>query len=251
MSRFLIGADWDDAPHLTDDAKASLLASIPAYQRDARSKGIPQLGAGAIYPIPESDIRVKDFEIPDHWRRGYGMDTGGGAKPTAAAFGALDLDAGVLYITSVYKRAASEPSIHAAAIKERSKGWTQPGVADAAALIMTEHDSEQLVQVYRNLGLDINLPDKSVEAGIQETWDLLSNGRLKVFASCVAWFEEFRMYQRDKHGRIKKQHDHLMDATRYLVRSGRQRMKVKPKKVERQAVLHIDKGSPGLGWLGT
>lgn len=256
MSRFLIGATWDDAPHLTETAKKELWDSILPYQRDARAKGIPQLGAGAIYPISESDIRTKDFPIPEHWKRGYGMDCGGGAKQTAAAFGALDPDSNVLYITSVYKRTASEPSIHASAIKERMglgtpNGWAWPGVGDAAALILTEHDAEQLVNLYKRLGLDLNLPDKSVETGIADVWELMTKGRLKVFASCIAWYEEFRMYQRDKHGRIKKQNDHLMDATRYLVRSGIPRMKPRPKELTRNQQLTINQNqAAGLGWLG-
>ena len=250
MPRFLIGATFDDAPHLTEKAKATALAGIPEYQKDARSRGIPQLGAGAIFPIPESDLRVKDFEIPDHWARGYGMDVGGGAKPTAAAFGALDREAGVLYITSVYKRGGSEPATHAAAIKARMDGWKWTGVGDAAALILTEHDSEQLVNVYRRLGLDLNLPDKSVETGILEVWDLMTTGRFKVFASCVAWWEEFRMYQRDKHGRIKKTNDHILDSTRYLVRSGRQRMKTRPVEQKEITTVHMDQESAGLEWMG-
>jgi hypothetical protein len=250
MSRFLIGADWDDAVHLTDEAKASLLASIPAYQQDARSKGIPQLGAGAIYPLAESDLRVADFEIPAHFARGYGMDVGGGAKPTAAAFGAMDRDAGILYITSVYKKASNEPSLHAEAIKSRMGGWKWAGVGDAAALILTEHDAEQLVNVYRNLGMDLMLADKSVETGIKEVWDLMVLGRFKVFASCIAWWEEFRMYQRDKHGRVKKTNDHLLDASRYLVRSGRARMKTKPVVPTTTSEVLMDEGAFGLGWMG-
>ena len=176
------------------------------------------------------------------------MDVGGGAKPTAAAFGAMDRDAGVLYITSVYKRASNEPSLHAAAIKERM-AWPYPGVADAAALILTEHDSEQLVNVYRRLGLDLHLPDKSVETGIKEVFDLMVTGRFKVFASCVAFWEEFRMYQRDKHGRIKKANDHILDSVRYLVRSGRARMKTKPAKETKSDVINIDAADAGLGWM--
>ena len=250
MSRFLIGATWDSVPHLTDEARASLLASIPAYQRQARAEGIPQLGSGAVYPIPESDIRINDFPIPVHWVRGYSMDVGGGAKPTAAMFGALDRDSQILYITGVYKRESPEPSLHAAAIKDRMEGWTWPGVGDAAALVMTEHDAEQLLSVYKRLGLDLNLADKSVETGIKEVFDLMVLGRLKVFASCVAFFEEFRMYQRDKHGRIRKVHDHLCDCLRYLVRSGRARMKVQPVKVDKPAVLMIDQGEQHHGWMG-
>ena len=36
------------------------------------------------------------------------------------------------------------------------------------------------------------------------------------------WLSEFRIYRRDEKGRIVKQSDHLMDATRYLILSGLQ-----------------------------
>jgi hypothetical protein len=74
MSKFVVGATWDDVPHLTPEQKAELWGSIPPCQRDARSKGIPQLGSGAIFPVPESEIVVDPFEIPLHWPRGYGLD---------------------------------------------------------------------------------------------------------------------------------------------------------------------------------
>jgi phage terminase large subunit-like protein len=45
--KFVVQATWDDVPHLSAEAKAELLASIPPYQREARSKGVPQLGSGA------------------------------------------------------------------------------------------------------------------------------------------------------------------------------------------------------------
>jgi phage terminase large subunit-like protein len=255
--RFIIGATWDDAPHLTEKVKAQQWASMLPYQRAARTKGIPQLGAGAIYPIDEADIRVADFSIPEHWWRGFAMDCGGGAKATAAVFGALNPEDRVLYITSVYKRASNEPSLHAAAIKERMlrpTGWLWPGVGDAAALIMTQHDAQQLVYVYRKLGLDLYLPDKAVETGIADLWDLMVTGRFKVFASCQAWFEEFRMYRRDARGRVVKSNDHLMDATRYLARTGIQRMKRKPPKPDgRSNVLEFDRGNngPALNWMGS
>lgn len=248
--RFVVGATWDDAPHLTEEAKAKQWASILPYQRASRSKGIPQLGAGAIYPISDDDLRVKDFTIPEHWKRGYGMDCGGGAKPTAAVFGAFDPDAGITYITSVYKSAATEPAVHTSAVKGRMGGWTWPGVGDAAALILTDHDREQLVSLYKRSGLDLELPDKAVETGIQNVWDLMTTGRFKVFASCIAWFQELAMYRRDKYGRIVKSNDHLMDSTRYLVRSGRWR--VRPVKNEKPKVLHLDQGqTQGLQWMGS
>jgi phage terminase large subunit-like protein len=253
--RFIIGATWDDAPHLTEKVKAQQWASMLPYQRAARTKGIPQLGAGAVYPIGEEELRVPDFAIPEHWWRGFGMDVGGGAKPTAAIFCALNPDDRVLYVTSVYKRASNEPSLHAAAIKERMTrptGWLWPGVGDAAALIMTEHDAEQLVYLYRRLGLHLFLPDKAVETGISDLWDLMVTGRFKVFASCQAWFDEFRMYRRDARGRVVKSNDHLMDSSRYMARSGIARMKRKPVKTEQDGtkVIPFDRHAVNLGWMG-
>ena len=65
-----------------------------------------------------------------------------------------------------------------------------------------------------------------MEAGITEVWNPLVSGRLKVMASLTNWFREFRKYHRDDKGsgKIVKRDDHLMDATRYLIISGRPRM---------------------------
>ena len=117
MSRFVLTMGWSDVPHLSEDQRREMLAALPPHQRDARSKGIPQLGSGAIYPVPESEITVSDFEIPVHWPRAYGMDVGW--NRTAAAFGALDRDSDILYIYSEHYRGQAEPSIHAQAIKAR------------------------------------------------------------------------------------------------------------------------------------
>ncbi len=48
----------------------------------------------------------------------------------------------------------------------------------------------------------------------------MSTGSLKVFSSCQSWLQEYRLYRRDEDGKIVKENDHLMDATRYLVMSG-------------------------------
>jgi hypothetical protein len=48
----------------------------------------------------------------------------------------------------------------------------------------------------------------------------MSSGRLKVFDTLQNWLTEFRIYRRDQKGRILKENDHLLDATRYLVMSG-------------------------------
>lgn len=243
-SKFVVMATWDDAPHLLDEVKKELWNSIPPFQRDARSKGVPQLGAGAIYPVPESDFVVDDFPIPDHWPRAYGMDVGW--NRTAVPWGALNRETDTLYLISEHYRGQAEPSIHAEAVKARG-AWI-PGVMDPAARGRSQVDGRQLLQDYIDLGLDIDVAFNGVESGIYEVWQRLSTGRLKVFKSMSNWLFEFRLYRRDEKGHIVKSNDHLMDATRYLVMSGIERAKTKPADKPNQTIEYSE-GGHSTGWM--
>jgi len=223
--KYTLQLGWADCPHLSEAAKAELLASIPPYQRESRSRGVPVLGAGAIYQVPESDIVVDDFALPDHFPRAYGMDVGW--NRTAAVWGARDNESGAIYLYSEHYQGMAEPLVHAHAIKSRGD-WI-PGVIDPASRGRSQVDGMQLIQIYRDCGLDLEPAANAVEAGIYTTWQLMSAGKLKVFRSLGNWLAEFRLYQRDEEGRILKQRDHLMDATRYLLMSGRERMTCKQK----------------------
>lgn len=230
MSRFCVQATWDDVPHLTKEQKDQLWAAIPPYQRDARTKGIPQLGAGAIYPVEESDVVCAPFAIPKEWPRAYALDVGW--NRTAAIWGALNRETDTLYLYAEYYRGQAEPAIHAAAIK--AKGEWIPGVIDPAARGRAQRDGAQLMQDYIDLGLHLEIAVNAVEAGIYRVWERLSTGQLKVFSTLQAWLAEFRIYRRDEKGRIVKANDHLMDATRYLVVSGIEQMITEPIKRARR-----------------
>jgi len=204
-------ASLSDIPHLTEDAKQDLFASLPPYQRDARSKGIPVLGAGAIYPVQEQDIVIPDIPIPDHWPRCYGFDVGW--QISCAAFLALSRDTDTVYVYGEHYRGEAEPVIHAQAILGRGK-WIK-GAIDPAARGRGQIDGRCLIEMYRDLGLDLIEADNSVETGIYELLMRMTSGRFKVFQSCQNWLREFRLYRRDEKGRVVKSLDHLMDATRY------------------------------------
>ena len=245
LNRFLVGATWDDAPHLGATQREALWHSIPAYQRDARTKGIPQLGSGAIYPFSETELRVSPFELPDHWPRGFGLD----AQPLwkSSVVGALDRETDTLYITDCFKRPQCEPAVHVQALHAIAP-WL-PGVGDAAGLVK-DAERTRYLDVYRQLGLDMEMAQKGVESGIQAVYDRMSTGRLKVFASCQDWFAEFRLYRRDDRGRIVKKNDHLMDAMQYLV-TGVQRMRSRPTPVEdvEERQREYDPSTQSFGWM--
>lgn len=224
--KWYIQAGWNDVPHLDELEKRRLIATIPPYQVDARTKGEPALGVGAIYPIGEADIAAPDFAIPDSWPRAYGMDVGW--NKTAVIWGAKDPGSGIIYLYSCHYQGQGEPPSHAAGIKARGD-WI-PGVIDPASVGAGIIDGKSVREFYNKLGLHLTDADNAVEAGILKAWEMMLTGRLKIFASLEPWWREFRKYHRDDkgNGKIVKRDDHLMDATRYLLMSGLVRMIVKP-----------------------
>lgn len=254
MSRYVCNIGWDEVPHLSKTEKDELYSAIPAYQRKARTAGIPILGSGVIYPFDESRIKVEPFDIPKHWKRCFGLDSDAGAGYTAIAFLAWDVDTQTIYVHKDYKSESKSKNDHVEAIRAhgtKDAPFWLPGVGDASGLLVTAEDSFQVIELYKEAGVDIELPDKAVEAGILDLYNLMNVGRFKVFSSCNDWFSEFRMYHR-KDGRIVKSNDHVMDATRYGVRSGLARAKTKPVKKEEAGptIVSVDQGNQGTGWMG-
>ena len=204
-------------PHLDAQTKAELLDSTPPYLRDARSKGDPSLGAGAIYPIELSDIQVAPFQIPPYWPRCYALDVGW--NRTAVLWAALDREIDCWYFYTEHYRGQAEPSTHATAIKVRGE-WI-PGIIDPAARGRSQEDGKQLIVSYESLGLNLTPAKNALEAGLHAVWLRLATGRAKVFSMCQNFEAEYRLYRRDEKGAVeRKQADHLMDCMRYIVMTG-------------------------------
>lgn len=241
-SKYIINMTWDDVPHLDAAVKAELLAAIPPYQRDARSRGIPVLGAGVVYPVPEDAYLVDPFELPRHWRRCFALDIGW--NRTAALWGAYNPDTDTWTLYHEYYGSHQEPSVHASAIK--APGPWVPGVIDPAARGRSQADGVSLLETYTNLGLPLDVAKNAVESGIYAVWERLSQGRLQVFRTLTNLRKELRLYHRDDKGRIVKVDDHLVDCARYMVLSGLDVARAVP--VPRQ---QGERGLPsGLGWTG-
>jgi len=249
LYKWYIQAGWDDVPHIPESEQQAIIATTPPYQLDARTKGTPSLGAGSIYPLPESEISCDPFPIPDSWPRAFALDCGW--NRTAAIWGARDPGSGVIYLYSEHYQGQGEPASHAQAI--RGRGAWIPGVIDPACLGSSQIDGRTLMDMYRNLGLVLEPAVNAVEAGITEVWQLLIAGRLKVMSNCQNWFKEYRQYHRDDkgNGKIVKKDDHLQDATRYLIVSGREHMRVQPApQKEKPVSAWASASSFSTGWMG-
>lgn len=221
-SRCMVMAGWDDVPHLSEETKSELLSGTPEYLRKARSKGIPTLGDGAIFPIDESLITCTPFAIPDHWAQIGALDFGWD-HPTAYVKLAHDRDTDIIYVTHAYAKSKTVIPLHATHINSHGTwipvAWPHDGYQTRD---MTS--GEQMAQQYRNSGVNMRplnaqfaptaaSTDKvstiSVEAGIQEMLTRMQTGRWKVFSTCELWFQEFRLYRREN-GRIVKVLDDVL-----------------------------------------
>ena len=217
--RCVVTMTIEDAEHYTAEERAKIIASYPAHEREARTKGIPTMGSGLIFPVLEEDIVVDPFEIPKHWVQIGGLDFGWD-HPTAAACLAWDRDADVVYLTKDYRQRQATPIIHAAALKPWGAwlpwAWPHDGNNDTAA-------GENLSKQYREQGLNMT-PERatftdgtnSVEAGLMDMLDRMQTGRFKVFKTCGAWLEERRLYHR-KDGKVVKERDDVISASRYAL----------------------------------
>ena len=217
-SRSVTQMTIEDAEHYTPERRAEIIASYPPHEREARTKGVPIMGSGRVFPVPEADICVKPMPIAPHWARIVGLDLGWD-HPTSAAWLAWDRDADIVYVTDVYRKSEATPVIHAAAIKPKGDWIPVAWPSDAGS--HGKDGATPMVEQYRGQGLNM-LTERaqfddgsvSVEAGLMEMLDRMQTGRLKVFEHLVHWWEEFRLYHR-KDGKIVKERDDLMDATRY------------------------------------
>lgn len=210
----------EDADHYSAEERARIIASYPAHEREARTKGIPSLGSGRIFPVSEESIVVDPFEIPKHWVQIGGLDFGYD-HPFGAVCLAWDRDSDIVYLTKEYRERESTPIIHAAALKPWGSwlpwSWPHDGL---------QHDKgsgEQLAAQYKAQGL-ATLPERAtfddgtngVEAGISDMLQRMQTGRWKVFRTCPLWLEEFRLYHR-KDGKIVKERDDVISASRYAL----------------------------------
>lgn len=213
MSRAVIQAGWDDSPHLSEKDKADMSASLLPHEVDARSKGIPALGSGAVYPVPVSEVFIDPIPLPAFYPRMFALDVGW--KCTAAVWGAHDRDNDVIYAYSEHYRGQAEPAVHASAIKARGD-WI-PGVIDPASRGRSQTDGRQLFKLYVDEGLKLRPADNAVESGILEVYQRLSTGRLKIFNTLTNLKREYQLYRRNDKGLIVKEDDHALDCVRYLV----------------------------------
>jgi phage terminase large subunit-like protein len=233
----IIRATWDDASeevggHLTKEAMEQILSAYHPSERDLRTKGIPVLGSGLVYPIPEGQIICEPFPIPDYYRVIGGIDFGWD-HPTAAVWIAHNADSDCMYVYDCYRENKQDVIYHSRALKARGQwvpfSWPHDGNRKNG------YGGPSLADSYRKEGVRMHFEKftnppapgqtegqggNEIMPGIMEILGRMKTGRFKVFSNLKNWLEEYRTYHWQD-GKPVPLFDDLMQATRYAVQMNR------------------------------
>lgn len=229
----VLNAEWDDAPHMTEERRAQFLEQIPQHERDMRMRGVPTVGTGLIFPVADDDLAVKPFPIPPHFARIIGVDFGW-EHPFASVCLAHDRDQDKYYVYDCFKQ--SNLIIPVAADRVKQMGGDKYPVAwPHDGMVHDKQSGKPLADLFRDRGVNMwpdmfsNPPGpgqkegqggQGVEVGLQAMLTAMEEGRFKVFGNLDDWFREKRMYHR-KDGKVVAKMDDIMSATRYAFQMSR------------------------------
>ena len=109
MTKHITRMEIDDAEHFMPEERQAIIDAYPEHEREARTKGIPSMGSGRVFPISEDAILCDPMPISKHWYQIIGVDFGW-HHPFAATRCAWDKDSDVWYVVASLPRGKSDTS---------------------------------------------------------------------------------------------------------------------------------------------
>ena len=221
---FMSMASWDDAPHLNNEEKERMKSQYPDYEVQTRTLGIPMMGEGRVFKVPEEDIVIRPIhDIPLHWGRIKGIDFGID-HPAALAEIAWDRDNDVIYVIKTWRKNGCDSEEHAEEINKRDPwvpvSWPHDGTTreKSNGIRLKDFYTRKSVKM---LSLSARYTNEKgggqeVEPIVLEVNERCRNGGLKVFDTCSEFLEEYRNYHREG-GKIVPNKDDVLKATFYAI----------------------------------
>jgi hypothetical protein len=222
-------ATWEDAPHITPERRAELIAEMLPMEVEMRSRGEPLVGDSMIFPISDNDLMIDPFEIPKHWPMIIGIDFGGD-HPFAVVKMAFDPSgekkkAYVIDVTKIRRQTIAQES----SIVKGMGGDIIPVAWPHDGNKLDKQSGKPMADLYRKEGVKMldncfsnpsepfkeeNTGGQGVEVGLKRMYFAMTEGRVKVFKHNMEWFKEKGSYHK-KDGDVVRLNDDLMSATRY------------------------------------
>lgn len=244
---YLKTATWWDCPRFTAEQIEIELNQLPPWARDMRSKGLPFIGHGAVFPFSDDDLLIDDVTPGDNWEVIAGVDWGNVRDPSVVIIALRDPDTQTYYLYDIFYFDESEEARSADNVAKsllNSRYSNVPVIiphdsglkSDAATtkgkilerynvnvkfpIFHNPPDSLLKVPKYGNISKAYN----DVATGLEEMIFMMREGRFKVCRRCYQWLVEKRSYSysvNERTGSIepKGKDDHCIDASRYAVLS--------------------------------
>lgn len=208
-----------DNPYIPKDTLATLEA-LPGIMRRRMLLGEWCNNEGAVYDGFDADVHCFDMlpDGSDGWTRIRSIDFGF-TNPFCCLWGAVDGDGRIWIYRELYERGRRADELAPRILS------AEDGISDTVA----DPEDAEARAVLESAGLHTRAADKRVIPGIQAVQMRLAKAldgrpRLMVSSRCVNLINEFYEYRWEEHrdGRDdkevpRKEHDHAMDAMRYMV----------------------------------
>lgn len=231
---------YDNAKNLPQEFIESLEA-LPEVMRKRMLDGLWVSNDGAVYEEFDEEVHiVQPFDIPDDWIKIRAIDFGF-TNPFVCLWGALDPDNRLYIYREVYRK-----GVRTAAVAEQIKQMT----GNENILFTTaDHDAQERAEL-ESAGIYTEAAIKYVMAGIQAVKNRLvvqedGKPRLFVFSDLKNILSEFASYEwqaaadgSNAKDVPKKEHDHAMDALRYMVMSCSDKFEGSIKNLIKQAAIY-------------
>tara|TARA_R100000664_G_scaffold34220_1_gene55221 strand:+ start:5641 stop:7098 length:1458 start_codon:yes stop_codon:yes gene_type:complete len=212
-----------DNPWVSSVKMRKAVNHLSQEAQDSRLYGRFTNQTGLVYPeINQSLHVVKPFSIPDHWKIYLTVDFGV-VNPFACLCVAHDESDNTLYVIGEYFK-TGETTIHNGNMVRKKfdkYGKYTYVVADPESkdgrMLLARHCGLPNKPAPKHIGVinSINLVKERL------TPDADGKPHLFIFNNCKELLKEFRLYSWNKNttgkDTVKKQHDHGLDALRYLV----------------------------------
>ncbi|EBW7358879.1 hypothetical protein E2L92_21980 [Salmonella enterica subsp. enterica serovar Ibadan] len=245
-SLYFKNVTWWDCPLFNEAQIDQMLAALPPWERDMRSRGLPAKGQGAVFKVSDDDLIIDDVYPLPHWQVIIGVDWGHVQDPTVVIVALQDPDTDTYYLYDMFYFDIDEQARSAANIATVLLNSPYANVP-----VIVPHDSgldsdasESNGKILRRYGVNVrpepfrNPPDsqlkitqyndsnksvRKIETGLQEMLLMMNEGRFKVCRRCEEWLREKRGYFYKFNLRTRKLDyagaDHCIDASRYAVLS--------------------------------
>jgi len=206
-------------------------------QVDAMTQALNRLrGMRATFGVPEWQIMVDPFPIPDSWPQAFVVTVT--PSGVAALWVARDQN-GTFFLYDEHTLPDAEPAKNASAIKQRGP-WIS-GLVHTPFFKGSLAEKDSVTRLYRKEGLEVRTAELGEEAGVYHLRQLLGAQKLKVFGSLSGFLSDYRTG--DEKALLLQCCFALLAARDYCMRS-----KPAPQSVNRPKVYYGERS--WMGWGG-